>query len=267
MAGGRDEASKKTGQRSKCLVAAGSSDDVSDGDPASTTDPRPSPVQRLYVLPPPELPKFNGDGDVEAFAAAALRYLACSSMDTGTAIEWLLSALEGCAREEVLQRMDTGIDRPQDILSVLLDTFRVQRSIAVLQRDFYNSRQSTGESLLTFAHGLQTQLQRINSQRPGCISDDMLRDQFIEGVTSRDLRRELRRFLRAHPEASFISMRAEAQRWLQEEEKEEPQAAVQQTIVTPQADVQALQEQISALTRQIEELQGNDVPPLLRRRQ
>jgi hypothetical protein len=82
----------------------------------------------------------------------------------------------------------------------------------------------------------------------------MLRDQFVEGVTSMDLRRELRRFTRANSEASFISVRAEAQRYMSEDvAADEP--TIQHVTATQTPELRAIQQQLAALSRQMAEMQ------------
>lgn len=232
------------------------------GKNSATTDGAAGDVKRLYMMKPPQLAKFSGDGDVEEFVAEARRILMHCSMDAGTKVEWLLSSLTGSARSEVLHRLGPDVSTAEAILAVLVKAFKVQRSVAAMMGDFHGRRQTASQSLLDYAHELETKQDRINNERSSCISDEMLRDQFIEGIASLDLRRELRRFLRANPEASFIAVRAEAQRWHSEDA--EMEAAVQHVVATPQpaiptqqSELQAIQQQLAALTRQMAELKAD----------
>ena len=187
-------------------------DDSVSGDSATTaasTTQNNTSAHRPFMMAPPRLPTFSGEGDVTDFVEEAHRILSNCPMDDGVAVEWVLQALQGSARREVLDSLKRGVRSAEDILSVLQGTFEDRQTVTHLLANFYGMRQGS-TSLLNFAQQLQQLGQRINRQRPGAIPDPLLRDQFLEGVANLDLRRELRRHLRDKPESTFLSVRAEA---------------------------------------------------------
>lgn len=60
----------------------------------------------------------------------------------------------------------------------------------------------------------------INRRNPTAVpnSDHLVRDQFVEHVRDSMLRRELKRSLRLNPNSSFLDIRSEAIRWVEEGE-------------------------------------------------
>ena len=59
------------------------------------------------TIQPPKLPCFTGEADgcdADEFIQEAERILRNFKMEDGTAVEWLIQALEGSARREVLTR-------------------------------------------------------------------------------------------------------------------------------------------------------------------
>ena len=59
------------------------------------------------AIQPPKLPRFTGEADscdADEFIQEAERILRNYRMEDGTAVEWIIQALEGSARREVLTR-------------------------------------------------------------------------------------------------------------------------------------------------------------------
>ena len=79
------------------------------------------------AIQPPKLPRFTGreaDGcDADEFIQEAERILRNFKMEEGTAVEWLIQALEGSARREVLTRAAGEADTAAKVLAVLAATF------------------------------------------------------------------------------------------------------------------------------------------------
>jgi len=90
------------------------------------------------------------------------------------------------------------------------------------------------------------------------VDEEALRDQFITGLYSPSLRRDLRRHIRDHPTTSFLQARTEAQRWLREDDFEH-EVAVQQ-VATPRDELAQVKEQLALLTQQLQSLQRHTRP-------
>jgi hypothetical protein len=102
------------------------------------------------MMKPPKLQTFRDQGgdDVQAFVSDARRILWNCGMDRGTAVEWILQALQGSAWQEVLRRLDTlPTASAEDVLEILLDTFSDRRGISKLAH-FFARRQPRTETIL-----------------------------------------------------------------------------------------------------------------------
>lgn len=77
-----------------------------------------------------------------------------------------------------------------------------------------------GESLREYSHALLSLMEVIKRRSPRVIpnADHLVRDQFIEYVRDGMLRRELKRSVRLNPNVSFLTIRSEAIRWVEEGE-------------------------------------------------
>ena len=94
-------------------------------------------------------------------------------------------------------------------------------------------------------------IKKCNSTVPN--PDQVLRDQFAEGVRDHTLRRELKRLVRQTPEVSLLDLRKEAIRWVEEGQPQRerytrpaPHSHETQAIVTSEA-VNARQSEYSEL--------------------
>ena len=96
-----------------------------------------------------------------------------------------------------------------------------------LQQSFFSRKQLEGESLQEFSHALCCLMEKIERVAPEELTVNavtLLRDQFIEHVWDPDLRRELKRVVRQHPEFTLLQIRAEAIRWEREGRPDEPRS-------------------------------------------
>ena len=73
------------------------------------------------AIQPPKLPRFTGEADgceADEFIQEAERILRNYRMEDGTAVEWIIQALEGSARREVLTRAAGEADTAAQVLSL-----------------------------------------------------------------------------------------------------------------------------------------------------
>ena len=78
------------------------------------------------AIQPPKLPRFTGEADccdADEFIQEAECILRNYRMEYGTAVEWIIQALEGSARREVLTRAAGEADTAAKVLAVLAATF------------------------------------------------------------------------------------------------------------------------------------------------
>ena len=84
------------------------------------------------AIQPPKLPRFTGEADgcyADEFIQEAERILRNFRMEEGTAVEWLIQALEESARREVLTRAAGEADTAAQVLAVLAATFGYHRGL------------------------------------------------------------------------------------------------------------------------------------------
>ncbi|XP_056609057.1 uncharacterized protein LOC130426352 [Triplophysa dalaica] len=86
---------------------------------------------------------------------------------------------------------------------------------------FYNRKQLDGEDLRNFSHSLSRLLSSVERKTPGGLvnGQEILRDQFVEGVRDATLRRELRKIVREKPYTTLLEIRNEAILWSMEESR------------------------------------------------
>jgi hypothetical protein len=174
---------------------------------------------RWQAVRPPSLPKFSGEdaGEADQFILEARRILQNYKMDPGTATEWVIQALGGMARQEILGRPYEEVQTPDKILDILAETFGDRRGVSTLLSLFHSRRQGPNEGVLQYAQALQQLSGKLNRLQASTITDTLLRDRFTEGLSLQPLRRDVRRYLRETEGVTFHMARTEAQRWMRED--------------------------------------------------
>ena len=154
------------------------------------------------------------------------------------------------------------------IFDLLQESFGEKRSVPQLLKAFYDRRQREGETLRAFSHALRELQAKIQKKSVTKSSgqDAALRDHFAENVRDPLPRKELKKFIRTHPEISFLDTREEAIRWAEEDEKScgpRPRVASSHetsTSTKPSSIESAMNEMIKTLQGQqkaIEDLAAN----------
>ena len=131
------------------------------------------------------------------------------------------SHLEGPAKEGTNIYSAKDRDDPDRLMQILLHAFGEKRSLPQFLKLFYERKQKDGETLIAFSHGLRELLGRVTKVDLKAVvdQDKTLRDQFAGNVRDTLLRRELKKFIREHPDLTFLDVREEALRWSEEEDK------------------------------------------------
>lgn len=194
---------------------------------ASTDNPNSVPVERLLYIPRErKCPLFRGTSGIPVEdwideIRATLRTRRLSVVDQAY---FIFDHLEGEAKDEIRYRTRAEREDPEKILCILQDMYGCARSYVSLQQCFFSRKQQEGESLQEFSHALCCLMEKVERSAPRKITDAsiLLRDQFVEYVLDPNLRRELKRVVRQHPEHTLLDIRAEAIRWEREGRPEEP---------------------------------------------
>ena len=162
----------------------------------------------------------------------------------------------------------SDLTNSDQIFHLLQESFGEKRSVPQLLKAFYDRRQREGETLRAFSHALRELQAKIQKKSVTKSSgqDAALRDHFAENVRDPLLRKELKKFIRTHPEISFLDTREEAIRWAEEDEKScgpRPRVASSHetsTSTKPSSIESAMNEMIKTLQGQqkaIEDLASN----------
>ena len=238
--------------------------------------PAPSQPQekQLVVIPNEQkLKKFSGrHGDnelsIEDFIDNAKSAITSRGLPLPEQANFVLSYLEGPAKEEMKLYPKSDLTNSDKIFDLLQESFGEKRSVPQLLKAFYDRRQREGETLRAFSHALrelQAKIQKKSATKSSG-QDAALRDHFAENVKDPLLRKELKKFIRTHPEISFLDTREEAIRWAEEDEKScgpRPRVASSHetnTSTKPSSIESAMNEMIKTLQGQqkaIEDLAAN----------
>lgn len=126
-------------------------------------------------------------------------------------VNFIISHLEGPAREEVRYRSTAEKKKPKDILDILREVFGDRVTISELLSDFYQCKQED-ETLQEYCHKLMCKLDRVCKRDQKVITDrdTTLRNQLAENVKEVWLRRELKKRIRSTPSITFSDIREEA---------------------------------------------------------
>ena len=193
----------------------------------------------------PKLPRFSGEsGAVEWVVKEVQTFLEVQPMASGVTVPWILGALEGRARHEILDRPNDTINTAEKILAVLLYTFGDQRDEIILAAAFYRRLQGMGEAVEDYASSMRQLFTLENKAKPGILAEDTLRDAFVQGLQPAALRRDMRAYCRTHSGLTLEAIRKEAQRWMREDFLEVSSAKVSAAAPTAQVFAAAPTEQI-----------------------
>ena len=238
--------------------------------------PAPSQPQekQLVVIPNEQkLRKFSGrhrdnELSIEDFTDNVKSAITSRGLPLPEQANLVLSYLEGPAKEEMKLYPKSDLTNSDQIFHLLQESFGEKRSVPQLLKAFYDRRQREGETLRAFSHALRELQAKIQKKSVTKSSgqDAALRDHFAENVRDPLLRKELKKFIRTHPEISFLDTREEAIRWAEEDEKScgpRPRVASSHetsTSTKPSSIESAMNEMIKTLQGQqkaIEDLAAN----------
>lgn len=222
----------------------------------NTTRSVPSVAVERYVYVPRErkCPRFAGKQSqdsltVEDWVEEARRHLSLRPMSTAEQALAIFDLLDGEARAEIKFRPAAERDDPEKIFTILSNVYGCSQSYISLQKQFFQRRQQDGESLCEFSHALMSLMEAVKRKDSACFAhpDIVMRDQFIEFVKDGMLRRELRCHTRLNPTVSFMEIRREAIRWVEEGEHSNAPRPRAQSCSTNSITEFSVESQVAAL--------------------
>ncbi|KAK0135759.1 Retrovirus-related Pol polyprotein from transposon 17.6 [Merluccius polli] len=191
-------------------------------DSAAPPPPSSAPVvERLFYVPRDrKCPMFRGRTgfSINEWAEEIQACMRARHLSRADQAQFVYDHLESEAREEIKYRSLEERGDPEKILAILRELYGCSKSYISLQEDFFSRKQQDDETLQEFSHALMCLMDKVVTNAPNGFPNShmLMRDQFVEHVCDCALRRELRQFVRRHPEATLLEVRSEAIRWERE---------------------------------------------------
>lgn len=126
--------------------------------------------------------------------------------------DFVVGALEGCARREVLLVSAERRNTAALVWALLEDIFDQPVPLAVARSRFFQCHQGSEEALGEYQLRLREVHARWRAREPGDagLDDAMLRDQFLLGLRRGPVKQELQRQVRCQPALTFLEVGREA---------------------------------------------------------
>ena len=220
------------------------------------------------AIQPPKIPRFTGEADccdADEFIQEAERILRNFRVEDGTAVEWLIQALEGSARREVLTRAAGEADTAAEVGSPRSNLRRPPGPLCsahfVPRPAAGNGGECSGARAAPADADHQAERSAGGRRQPRYALQP-----FHRRAAPPSLRRDIRRYAREHADVTFHQTRAGAQRWMREnadvevraDADVEVRADADVEVAQPQhsKEVEELRAQVAALTAKTAELQA-----------
>ncbi|KAL9972773.1 hypothetical protein ACROYT_G019142 [Oculina patagonica] len=174
--------------------------------------------------------KTEGDQPFEDFIEELRTTFEAREMTSPEKVDFIMSHLDGPAKEEVRMYSKKERSNPDFLLDVLAQAFGEKGSSSQLLKMFYERKQKQNGTLRGYSYSLNELLKRTTKADPKAVPDPekTLWDQFADNVRDPLLRKEPKKFIRERQPA-FLDLREEALRWSEEEERP------QRTLPRPQS--------------------------------
>ena len=215
------------------------------------------------VVPSQKISSFSGQTDtkLEDWIYDITTAIKSRPLSQEAEIDFALQHLSGPAREEVKYHKKNNLD---SIFSILREIFGDQGSNVQLQRTFFERKQKFDENLRDFSHSLLDLFVRAARKSPHLEEkrENLLKDQFAEGVSDILLRKYLKSKNRESPFLDFFELRADAIEWAEEGETQATNVhTVRVEAAVAKSDTKKLidlmhkqQQQLDAQQKQIDEI-------------
>ncbi|XP_062374615.1 uncharacterized protein LOC134062574 isoform X2 [Sardina pilchardus] len=202
-------------------------------------------IMMPWFLGGPWVPKFGDKekqtgladwrGQIETFIRA-------QNLNPAQQVDFVLSALQGEARREILLLPAGNRDSPTKIFKALEDVYGEQVSVVQLRARFFTCRQQAGEEVGAFILRLRECLARWRSKEEGPVDDsddEMMRSQLVTGLRPGPLQTELQKLLRRNPTMKFAEVSREAKAVEQEQVHGSEEASTRRTYTSTSAPTAA----------------------------
>ncbi|XP_062384564.1 uncharacterized protein LOC134071743 [Sardina pilchardus] len=127
-------------------------------------------------------------------------------------VDFILNQLEGDAKRQILVTAVENRNTAKKVFDRLQDLYGDKMSASVLRSLCFSCRQQPSETVSDFSLRLQELFKKL--QQKDSVSmrncDSLMRDQFVDGMQDKLLKRELRTLIRSTPDLSFAATYREA---------------------------------------------------------
>lgn len=189
-----------------------------------------------WLLGAPWVPRFGERTSPEQFSdwrAQIEVFLRAQNLNVAQQVDFVLSALQGDARREILLLPVNGRDTPNKIFQALESLYGDQASKVQLRAKFFTCKQLPGEGVGAFILRLRECLARWQVKEPGSedAAEEMLQSQLVAGLTPGPVQLELQKLVRRSPTLKFADLSVEAR--VVERELQRVQEADTQRVCIP----------------------------------
>lgn len=137
---------------------------------AQATQPPSDSTQLVVVLNEHNLRKFRGrqgnnELPIEDFIDNAKSAITSRGLPLPEQANFILSYLEGPAKEETKLFLKTDLKEPEKIFDLLHESVGEKRSVPQLLKAFYDRRQREGETLCSYSHVLRDLQAKIQKKK------------------------------------------------------------------------------------------------------
>lgn len=159
--------------------------------------------------------KFSGkNSDVSLSEWQTNLYTMCNmfNLSVSAQTDMVLNSLEGEAKRHILILEEGDRATVQQIFSALNELYGNSMPASTLRSLCFSCKQEPTETVMEFSLRLQELFQKLKKRDPEGMgaSDRLLREQFVDGLSDRTLRRELKTLTRSTPTLSFADVNREA---------------------------------------------------------
>lgn len=187
-----------------------------------------------WFLGGPWVPKF-GDKDKQTslkdWQNQIETLIRAQNLNRAQQVDFVLNALEGEARREILLLATENRDCPAKIFKALEDVYGEQVTVVQLRARFFTCRQQAGEEVGVFILRLRECLARWRSKEEGDDDDEMLQSQLIAGLRPGHLQTELQKLIRRNATLTFSDVCKEAKAVEQEQNQHAEEASTRRAYV------------------------------------
>lgn len=184
---------------------------MSDGEQSQLASTQPQVLNALmpWFMGGPWVPKFSGGEEPYKFQEWRTQmeaFIRAQGLNVEQRVDFVLSALEGSAKREILLLTEENRDTDIKILDSLAGLYGGQQPVAQLRVQFFNCKQEAGEAVGAFSLRLRELHQKWRARDPLTegTDDELLRTQFATGLRPGPVRQELLRLLRRNSALSFM---------------------------------------------------------------